>query len=457
MIQKLRRQFILVTMLSTLAVLTVIIGALNIANYISMTSSADNLLAIIVDNGGTFPEFFMGRRVDFGERKRPDFEDNPDFTEPKPPSKEERKDDGKRQNRSFSNETPYMTRFFSVEYDPLEEEQYTAYTGQIASISEQDAMLYAETVIKKFQKYAKMKGFYGNYRYVVRPDENGGRLVVFLDVSKEKQSFQSVLLYSLILSGIGLFAVFILVWFFSKKVFKPVEESDRKQKRFITDASHELKTPLTIISANVEVLEMESEESQWTESIKKQVGRMNTLVEQMVDLSRLDENAELVTEKFSLSDAVLDTAGVYLPVAEKHGDELIIDVEENISFNGDEKKIRQMTGLLLDNAVKYASVSKSSANGNAPAADGKPWIKISLKQKGKKIIFKCMNSVENMKSGNHNELFERFYRPDDSRNSKKGGSGIGLSIVKSIVEAHRGKINAYSTDGESIVFEAFFV
>ena len=184
---------------------------------------------------------------------------------------------------------------------------------------------------------------------------------------------------------------------------------------------------------------------------------MNTLVEQMVDLSRLDENAELVTEKFSLSDAVLDTAGVYLPVAEKHGDELIIDVEENISFNGDEKKIRQMTGLLLDNAVKYASVSKSSANGNAPATDGKPWIKISLKQKGKKIIFKCMNSVENMKSGNHNELFERFYQPDDSRHSKKGGSGIGLSIVKSIVEAHRGKINAYSTDGESIVFEAVFV
>ena len=211
MIHKLRRKFILVAMLSMFAVLAVIVGALNVANYCSMTSSADNLLEIIVENGGTFPEFFMGRRVDFGEKNRPEFEDMPDFDErpereefpdfdknPDPgeasrPGKEGKKDDEKWEDRSFSNETPYMTRFFSVEYSPFEEEQYTAYTGQIASVSEQDAAIYAKTVITRFQRYAKMKGFYGNYRYVVKPDENGGRLVVFLDVSKEKQSFKSVL------------------------------------------------------------------------------------------------------------------------------------------------------------------------------------------------------------------------------------------------------------------------
>ena len=462
MIHKLRRKFILVAMLSMFAVLAVIVGALNVANYCSMTSSADNLLEIIVENGGTFPEFFMGRRVEFGEKNRPEFEDMPDFDErpkreefpdfdknPDPgeasrPGKEGKKDDEKWEDRSFSNETPYMTRFFSVEYSPFEEEQYTAYTGQIASVSEQDAVIYAKTVITRFQRYAKMKGFYGNYRYVVKPDENGGRLVVFLDVSKEKQSFVSVLFYSLILSGIGLLAVFILVWFFSKKVFKPVEESDRKQKQFITDASHELKTPLTIISANVEILEMESEESEWSKSIKHQVERMTSLVEQMVTLSRLDENNELEMTDFSLSDAVEDTADTYRTVAERNNQKMILDVKEGITMHGDETKIRQMVGLLVENATKYATPCEGEECGV---------IKVTLLNRGKKNKLTVWNTLSSTETGNKDRLFERFYRPDESRNSKKGGSGIGLSIVKSIAEAHKGKVHAVSEDTHSIQFE----
>ena len=292
MIQKLRRKFIWVTMLSTFAVLFVIIGTLNVANYISMKRSSDKLLDLIADNNGTFPEFFMGRPVDFeGDDEdvfNPDFFDESgmdrdlpfeegDFNFEKPDREEDEwmegfgRPDGKdgmkppelpsekdlkEYRKNFSNETPYETRFFSVRYEPLEEISYTAYTGRIVSVSEDEAIGFAETALYKFQHFAFFRGYVGNYRYKITPDEDGGRLVVFLDTTKEKKNFENVLKYSLILSAVGLFAVFILVWYFSKKVFKPVEESDRKQKQFITDASHELKTPLTIISANVEVMEI---------------------------------------------------------------------------------------------------------------------------------------------------------------------------------------------------------
>ena len=502
MIQKLRRKFIWVTMLSTFAVLFVIIGTLNVANYISMKRSSDKLLDLIADNNGTFPEFFMGRPVDFeGDDEdvfNPDFFDESgmdrdlpfeegdfNFEQPdreedewmegfgrpdgkdgmKPPELPSEKD-LKEYRNNFSNETPYETRFFSVRYEPLEEISYTAYTGRIVSVSEDEAIGFAETALYKFQHFAFFRGYVGNYRYKITPDEDGGRLVVFLDTTKEKKNFENVLKYSLILSAVGLFAVFILVWYFSKKVFKPVEESDRKQKQFITDASHELKTPLTIISANVEVMEMESEENEWSKSIKNQVNRMNGLVEQMVTLSRLDESTELVMQEFALSDAISETAEAYIPVAERNGQELILDIEEGIRFTGDEGKIRQMMGLLLDNATKYATCpdgyetdntgnkkEDSDANAEGSSAESKCRIKVTLKKHGKKNSLTVWNTVSSTEPGNKDQLFERFYRPDESRNSKKGGSGIGLAIVKSVAEAHKGKVTAYSEDGKSIAFD----
>ena len=474
MIRKLRRQFILVAMLSTFAVLTVIIGSLNIANYISMTSRGNAILDLLLENNGQFPEFFMGQRVLPERWEETDEIKSPDFAEKQgkqgqngqmPPGPEDGKteemperlpapglaendfreeDNGRR--FGFSNETPYETRYFSVEYHPLEDGQYKAYTGRIAAVEKEEAVEFAKNALKKFQKFGKLKGNYGNYRYAVKPDENGNRLVVFVDMTKERNSFRSTLMFSLILSGVGLLAVYVLVYIFSKKVFRPVEESDKKQKRFITDASHELKTPLTIISANVEVLEMEAGESKWTESIEKQVLRMNSLVEQMVTLSKMDESDTLVTEVFDLSDAVEETANYYLPVAEKNGCTLELDIEKGIRMKGDEKKIRQMTGLLLDNSMKYATPAKDDP-------EGKPEIKLSLKTKGKKLQLVVWNTAAGIGIGNKDELFERFYRMDSSRNSQKGGSGIGLSIVKAVVDAHKGKISAYSKDGDSITFE----
>lgn len=444
MIRKLRRKFILVAMLSMFAVLAVIIGVLNIANYISMNRKADTLLDILTENGGLFPEVFMGREVNFEDKENR--EPPPDF--PKDGRKEQKpsKDDINKNDvrqKLFSTETPYETRFFSVFYSPSGEQSFLAYTGRIASITNEEAVTFAAELIDKYGQMEKKRGYYGNYRYTVSRNENGDNLAVFLDMTEERRSFRNVLLYSVIISAAGLLAVFGLVWFFSKKVFKPVEESDRKQKRFITDASHELKTPLTIISANTDVLEMESGENEWTKSIGNQVRRMSGLVEQMVTLSRLDESSELEMLDFSLSEAVSDTARAYSAVAERNGQELVLDVKDGINIKGDEKKIRQMVGLLVENATKYSS---------APEGE-KPVIRVSLEQKGKKKLITVWNTVKEMEAGNKDRYFERFYRPDESRNSKQGGSGIGLSIVKSVAEAHKGKVGAVSKDGKSIQFE----
>ena len=171
---------------------------------------------------------------------------------------------------------------------------------------------------------------------------------------------------------------------------------------------------------------------------------MSGLVEQMVTLSRLDESKSLEMNDFSLSDAVLDTAQAYLPVAERNAQEMTLDIPEQITYKGDEKKIRQMVGLLVENATKYTLPPKGEDKGR---------ILVKLSAKGKKKILTVWNTVEETQIGSKERYFERFYRPDESRNSKQGGSGIGLSIVKSIAEAHKGKVSAESSDGKSIQFE----
>ena len=201
---------------------------------------------------------------------------------------------------------------------------------------------------------------------------------------------------------------------------------------------------------------MESEESKWSRSIKKQIDRMVGLVEQMVTLSRMDEQNDLEKEIFSMSGAVKDTADFYYPVAESSGKELDVDIADGISYQGNEKQIRQMVGLILDNCMKYAAVPGSEDGSNQEIQEQHPRIRLTLKQKGKKIELIVWNTVSEIGVGDQNILFERFYRLDRSRNSEKGGSGIGLSIVKSIVEAHKGKISAYSKDGKSIEFKAIF-
>lgn len=306
-------------------------------------------------------------------------------------------------------------------------------TEKIAAVSQSQAVEYATSLYNK----NKTQGFYGNYRYGTTTTRDDNVMYIFMDCTEELSSFKSFLLTSVIV-GISAFAtVFILVFLLSGKVMKPISESYMKQKRFITDASHELKTPLTVIGANTEIIEMQGTSNEWTESIKEQVKRLTSLTDKMVFLARMDEdNQALKATDFSLSDAVEETVKPFYAVAVAKGLTLDSNIRKNVSYCGDESMIRQLVSLLIDNALKY-----SDENGQ---------IDVVLKTVGNKIHFSVSNHTEGL-ADDLSMLFERFYRNDKSRNSQTGGHGIGLSIAKAIVEAHKGKITA-SSENDAITF-----
>ena len=413
MIRDLRKKFILVAMLSTMLVLTAIMGVVNFSNYREMLDRADEMTALLEQNDGKFPE-------------EPSWHEQDDTETP--PAKPE--NDEKDKSR-FSVETPFETRYFTVTVDE-NGEVTDCDLDRIAAVDEETAEEYTQTA----QQKNKTTGFQGIYRYRVTETEDGAKYV-FLDCRREISNFRTVLVTTISVSLLGLAAVFVLVVIFSRMVFRPVEESIQKQKRFITDASHELKTPLTIIDANTEVMEMESGESQWTKSTRKQIQRLSGLVQQLVTLSRLDEEKGLEEKcEFNLSEAVSECVQPYESLAQTREKNLTLNIEEDITYTGDERSIRQLAGILMDNAVKY-----SSENGN---------ITLTLKKKGKKILLEVYNDAENLPTGKLDVLFERFYRLDSSRNSGTGGSGIGLSVAKAIVQAHKGKITAENKNGRGL-------
>ncbi len=406
MIKTLRRRFIAIAMCSIAAVLTLLIGGINLINYHNVNRIADARLRILAENKGIFPD------------------------KPKPP------DDFR---HKMSVEAPFDTRFFTV---VLREDGtvLSVDTGRIAAVSTDTASEYA---VRLWQT-RHTEGFYEHYKYrtISLPGSAGEKntMYIFLDCERELTTFRDFLISSIMVSIFGMLLVFLLVVFFSRLLVKPVAESYEKQKRFITDASHELKTPLTIIDANTEVLEMENGENEWTASIHNQVRRLASLTQKLVYLSRMDEGSasSLTMLDFSLSDAVEETARAFAAVASTEQKNLSLDIAPGLSCRGDEAAIRQLVSLLLDNAIKYSTEQGS--------------IRLTLREQGRNKILTVWNTAENLTPGNLNTLFDRFYRADSSRSSSTGGFGIGLSVAKAIVSSHKGRISAKSEDGRSILF-----
>ena len=403
MIKSLRKKFIAITMCSVILVLAFIIGSINIAGFRDVDRNADILLEIISENGGTFP------RLDDVHKE------------------------GKKPRNNISPETPFETRFFTVNIDGSGTAE-SADTGKIAAVSVEKASEIASELYAK----GRTQGYYNTYKYRA-VEGSGSTMYIFLDCSRELSTFYSFLAASILISLAGILLVFILVVVLSKLAVNPVYKNYKRQKQFITDAGHELKTPLTIIDANTAIIEMENGESEWTKSIKNQVVRLSELTQNLILLSKADEESAVLHKlDFSLSDAVSEAANPFLSVAQANGKTLNLNIQNNITYCGEEASLRRMISLLLDNAVKYS------------ASDAV--INLTLKQSGKSIVLTVDNPVDEIQKGNLDILFERFYRPDASRNSQTGGSGIGLSAARAIINAHNGKIKAESKTGKDIVF-----
>ena len=416
MIKKLQRKFIFITAVSLLVVLTAVVAAINIINAHQITKNEDEIMEMLRGGGGRFPDIF-----------------GPD--EPRGKNPERFGEPGR--NRNINEETRFQTRYFVVYYN-TEGEADRVDTSHIAAVDNDAAIELANEAVAE----DKEKGIIGNYRFA-RSGTDGGEMVLFVDIRQDLSTKSRFLLISIGISGVSWIIVMVMITLLSRRVVKPVSAAYEKQKQFITDAGHEIKTPLAIISANTEVIEMTSEPSEWTESTKNQIKRLDGLVKDLMRLAKMDES-EIGAEfaEFDISGTVADTAADFEAPARTHGLGFTLDIDPGMKVYGSREMISQLVGIFTDNAVKYC--------------DEGGGITVSLKPHHKGIRLAVTNDCASPPNGDLDRLFDRFYRADEARSRQgSGGYGIGLSIAKATADAHKARIGCKTENGRITFFVVF--
>ncbi len=304
----------------------------------------------------------------------------------------------------------------------------------ILDVSKSNDSIFSDQDVERIVKIILANGYRSGavgqvyYKVQVSPFYN---IIVASNVNNILQEFRLNVLnaLSILLIIYFILAIIIVIWSFN--VFSPIKDAFVKQKQFISNASHELKTPLTIISANAEIIK-NTDNSQWVQNINSQTERMNLLVNDLLTLAKIDEQKEpLSSLEFNLSEVVINDSLPFDAVAFEKGKMLLLDVQPNIQYKGDLKSVKNMVNILLDNAVKHAEKGGE--------------IRVSLKKENSKILLTVFNSGSNVPDHQANKVFERFYRADASRSRDSGGgSGLGLSIAKGIAMNNKWKISAVS-------------
>ena len=456
MIKKLKIRFIVLAMVSLTVLLSVIVAGMNMINYSKVVSDADTKLEVLEENSG---------RIMLEDRLNPfsDFEnffDDDDYYN----DDDDRILFGHRGpgGRSMTRDEAEESRFFMVTVDESGSVLRT-YIDRISAVDSADAAAYALKALSS----GKEAGFVGEFRYAVS-DSSNGVLVTFLDCGRTLGSFRSFLGASIMMSLAGLVAVFFVILYFAGRIVRPVAESYEKQKRFITDAGHEIKTPLAIIKANVDLMDMEIDseaENKGGESISyemanslrenlgdidDQITRLTGLTNDLVYLSRMEEaDNSLVMTDVPLSDIVTESVESFESLAWERGKAIAGDIAPDVTVKGSTKELEKLLSILLENAIKYSIPPR--VIDCAEEEDGMPvppQINVILRKEGRNAVLEVRNETENELTNEMlSHVFERFYRTDSSRNSATGGHGIGLSMANAIVNAHGGKITAHTDTG----------
>lgn len=398
MIWRLRRRFILVSTLSVIGVLAVIFLLIGVFSHVSLDRTMDTLTDA----------------VSSGRWKQPE----PDRAEDTPPP-----GGGALFGKPaiLGSESRFSTRYFTVLYTA--DGRIVTDTEHIHAVSPTEAVAYADEV----RKQDSTRGWYGYYRYQVYA-QGGGLAITFVDGSMNRAQVRDQMLnIAAILAGSGA-VVLLMIVLFSRVAVKPAAESYEKQKQFITDANHELKTPLTLILTNVDIAEAELGKSEWLDDMREEGRRMAELIDRMVTLCRMDESRPMTDRaRFSLTEVVADTVADFEPSAERAGKRLTAELDAAVFCVGDEGAIRRLTAILLDNAVKYCDTS------------GRIGVRLVG---GRRPTLSVENDFAAVDETRLDRLFDRFYRSDRARTAGSG-FGIGLSIARATAEAHRFDLTAY--------------
>lgn len=296
----------------------------------------------------------------------------------------------------------------------------------------------AQSYITQILSHKEKSGTADNYSFCTEKKSNG-TVMVFTDRTAEINIMNKLKRTTVIVGVISIVFLSVGAYFISGLIVRPLKDAFEKQKQFISDASHELKTPLTVISANADVLSGEIGDNKWLNYIQDQAERMNVLVNDLLSLTRLENKSNnFIQTEFNLSQAIINTALPFECQAFESNKNFVLNIDENISVCGSEQHIKQMAGIFIDNALKYSK-------------DGGT-VRVSLTREDGRTVFSVYNTGTGVKEEDKYKIFERFYRSDESRNRSTGGYGLGLAIAKSIIDKHKFRIEVENEEGRSICF-----
>ena len=420
--KKLRTKFTFLSVCAFFIALILISSALIFANYSKLLQKADSNLAAITNN--------------LAQAESGDDDDDEPMDNDKDPDHDER----------------FFGPYFTVKFDSNSSEAEID-TSHIYAVSTNDAKSYANKIISELGSDAEKTGFLHGYRYTIIRT-NQGYVCAFLSCDRDLSLFKDFIRNNVLIALASLLIISIISWLLSKRAVSPLISAYNKQKEFITNASHELKTPLAIISANNDVIEIENGSSKWISSNKAQIKKLSSMIDMLVSLTKLDESTTLENAaRADISSLLQSSVDGFSSLAEAEGKSFLIDKPDSLTSKVNFEEIKKLFSLLIENSIKYSS-DNSAISIELKSLDGDGSSKhINGEAPIEHFSFSISNYSENLKKGSYDVLFDRFYRLDSSRNSETGGFGIGLSIAKAIVQKHGGEIKAYSPDGERMVFK----
>lgn len=412
MIRRLRGRLIMISAISVLTVILLIFAIILFVNVQYINRNLDTLADRVSEGGGRFP---TSQNDGYGYGgMHPGREDGEEFD-------------------FITPETPFSTRHFTVLLDG-EGEVARVNTDFIYSITPDEAVEYARRALDEKSE----RGWLSTYRYKVFSNGNG-RGVVFIDGSMSLYSLRQMCAVSgavLLISGAF---IILLIALLSRRAVSPIAESYEKQKQFVTDANHELKTPLTLILTNLDIAQSEVGENEWLDDIRSESLRMTELVDQLVSLSRMDEDgARINATVFSVSELVQDSVSEFQMLAQSRSKSLTSEIEQGVNYRGDVALVARLISILLDNAVKYCDEGGD--------------IHVTLTTHRRCVTLTVENTYAAVGEIELERLFDRFYRADKAR-TFTGGYGIGLSLARAIAQAHGGEISASKHGAERIIFK----
>lgn len=429
-LRTIRNQFILLSTLSFFGVMLLMGGLIYTLSETALRSEVRQIMRVIVENDGEIPGADVEVHYELEEDALAQHSDT-SATKREIKARLEwslRNVFGAGNLLEESSDYLRGTGYFAVLFDASDEvEKVTA--SHIWALDADRVLRYA-----RFAKSQRGSfGHIGCYYYGVYERGDGGDMVIYVDRTGQVTTNSRILFAALTILSTGTLLAFFLMRVLSVRIVRSEVKNAEKQKQFITNASHELKTPLAVIRANTEMQELTGGETEWTASTLRQVARMNGLVENLVKIARADERDGVELRSLDVSKIVEDTADSFRAVAEGSGKRLLREIDAPIPLVTDERLLRQLLTLLLDNAVKYCD-------------DGGTVI-CSARQSGKTLALTVSNTFAEGKGVDHSSFFDRFYRADSSHNTDKGGYGIGLSVVESIVESLKGDLRVFWKDG----------